>query len=323
MRIYATPHVHYAGICYDYYAEHVFRLSHEAIVKTFSDNFASVSTGFKNLSNQVETSLTTPKIEPANIPAIPVAPSIALSTLNVPNPPTILPSNLVLTHSPLPQLSKSDFPGVKFWSVRQYNDRRKAGKKGADNDSDSSILSCYGEDEDGNDVPTEYMNNARATAKNFFRLLLENSRAPSVWRDATIDVVDELYYILETNYPFLRLCQGHWKAKKIATNSYSQWYPGAVKRLMASLAKKAELEKAMARGTVNAKDAEVIDVDTDDDNTTSKRRQGREDDTPRPSKRPRTEEDQPAPPSRPRPTKSKAPPQSRVCKSVCIVFITF
>lgn len=88
---------------------------------------------------------------------------------------------------------------------------------------------------------------------------------------------------------------------RIATNSYSQWYGGAVDRLAAAKAK-------------NASAGEIIDVDADNSADESSKRPRAEDDDVRRSKRPRVEATESAPP--PRPTKITTNRQrQRVCDS--------
>jgi uncharacterized protein YaiL (DUF2058 family) len=44
---------------------------------------------------------------------------------------------------------------------------------------------------------------------------------------------------VETEFSFLWLCEDHWKANQVTTNSYSQWYQHATERKSAVEAKKA------------------------------------------------------------------------------------
>ena len=157
------------------------------------------------------------------------------------------------------------------------------------------------EDEHGNEVPKAKKDAARRTARVFFQLILEKNRAPATWGSVSLDIENELIHILESEHDFLRLCDGHWKAKKLITNSYSQWYGNAAPRWAATLAKRAKAAALAAK----AAGTEPIDVNTDDEVVIiepSKRPRDTDEDTRR-SKHPRTEEVQPTPPSRPRPTK--------------------
>ena len=213
-------------------------------------------------------------------------------TPSTPDPPPIGPATLIFNRRPLPQLSSTDFPKVKFWFVSGC---RKFGMAEKDSQADTegwdkkkeSIPSRYMEDENGNPVPEERGNAARARAQAFFELILEHGRAPVAWGSVAADIRDELYYILETEFPFLRYCQGHWKSFRIATNSYSQWYGLVLEHAAAAKAKKAK----------QLVDPEVIDVDASDENNSKapKRLHHNKDNAPGPSKRRCLEHSSPSP----------------------------
>lgn len=299
----------------------------DSMIKNMYDNVTAVSTGFKHLSNRVESSLTTPKIEFSNDSAVPVTLSTPSKASGTSGPPHTGPSRLFFNRRPPPQLLRDDFKLVKFWTESGYNKARRVGRKGLPDNSGEddlpeddtggrsknrkSILSTYLEDKDGTPIPEGKRDAVRATARAFFEFILGNSRAPATWGIAAIDVRDELHYILETEFPFLRYCEGHWKAQRIATNSYSQWYGKAMERVAAAEAKKA---KELA-------DAKVIDVDTDNENNskTLKRPRDDEDNAPGPSKRHCHAENPPIPGPRPRPTlvNSQRP---KVCNSFYIAY---
>jgi len=166
------------------------------------------------------------------------------------------------------------------------------------------------EDEHGNPIPKLRRAAVRKTAKGFFHLILEMGRAPAAWGDVSLDIDNELIHRLESEHEFLRLCDNHWKARQVATNSYSQWHLGAPARRAAALAKQAAEESERAGGT------EVIDVDSDDVNNDDanqdkppKRPRAEDNETRRP-KRPRVEGTESTPP---RPTRV-APHRQRVCE---------
>ena len=250
------------------------RRSNDATIKNLAENV-------KNLPARMEASLT--------------------------NPPGSSSSTLRFTNLPLPQLDPNNYPNVKMWFPGSYKDIRKTGKtvkednegrshacqeldakKDVGERPKSSILSSYMEDKDGNEVPEKIKDAVRKEAKLFFNLLLENGRAPIVWGDASIDVSNELVHALETKFEFLRLCDDHWKALQVATNSYSQWHVKAIGRKTTALK--------------NRVDGEVIDVDADVNGDRPSKRAPAENNDTRQSKRPRVEGTQSAP-SRPRPTK--------------------
>ena len=165
------------------------------------------------------------------------------------------------------------------------------------------------EDENGREISDSVKDSVRKTARGFFELLLENGRAPDHWSNAPIDIENEYLYIMGTAHPFLRLCQNHWKATKVATNSYSQWLSNALNRTKNAVDKAANKK---AKETVNN---EAIDIDSDEgtDGKASSQSQDNEEQNLRPSKRSRIQENHPTPTPRPHSTNIN-PRRQKVCK---------
>ena len=283
-------------------------------MKSMADNVANVSTGFRNLSSQVETSLNVLKIEKSNAPSIPTAPSFPSNVPNPCAPPAIPPPGHFFTNKPLPQLPYDVEGNTNHWFQKVYNSKRRPGREGGADDlgpgQKEKILLCYMEDENGKEVPASTKDSVRRTARGFFELLLENGRAPSQWGNAPLDVQNEYLHIMESAHPFLCLCQDHWKATKVATNSYSQWLYNALRRT----------KNVVAKVTPND---EAIDIDSNEDSDEDSdgkaltRIRDEEEADPRPSKRPRVQENQPTPAPRPR-SKKINPQRPKVCKQVHI-----
>ena len=260
------------------------------------ENITDISSGFKGVSSQMDAFIAKSEHQPL---ALPTAGDPSGSS-GVPFHPSKPPRAwLVLTGKPLPQLDHTEFPGVKLWLSGDYNEHRKT-SKGSDKDAlmengrKVSVLSCFMEDENGDPVDFGTMDRVCKMTKEYFWLLMRNEMAPAKWGDASSDIADELVFQLETNFPWFRFCEGHWKSKQVATNSYPQWYPEALIRWKKE---KEEKLKAMAlQGTASQPpDAEVIDIDADSDTQERppKRCLAEGDDAGRP-KRPRLER---APPS--------------------------
>jgi hypothetical protein len=288
-------------------------MSYDAIINNISENIAVISSGFKDLSART---IMSPADSKPTLPTGSTTPVTPSTPSNASDASGSSSSVLVFTRLPLPQLDRGNYPNVQHWCGNSYKGLRKLGKNNDDDDDDEanlegkrlkgSILSCYMEDENGEQIPEATRYTARGEAKAFFNLLMERGRAPPIWGDVSIDAKNELIHILESRFPFLRLCDDHWKANKIATNSYSQWYPRALKRRAKNMAEKAAKKVASTQ---------VIDVDADDnDKDESLKRPRAEDDDTRHSKRPRAEGTPTTPPPRPRPTRITTQRQ-RVCKS--------
>ena len=192
-------------------------------------NIATASSEPKMTPTQIPVSLGTTKQETSGVFSVPTA--------------SIMPSNdprdsqtfgLPFAQPLLPQLDRANYKNIQHWNRDEYDILRKHRKGGDENLPidmlDSSILSIYMEDEDGGQVLEKMKRNVRKTAKAFFEELLKHGKAPTAWRYASLSVQHSIINILEREYPFLRLCEGHWKANQVATNSYSQWYGNAVDR---------------------------------------------------------------------------------------------
>jgi len=269
--------------------KNVSRTLHDVIVRNIAENIASISSGFNN-GPPSHWQLGVHQIDEKPTSSTPSTSSTDSSTSShVPGASNISGSSssvVFFTRIPLPQLPREDFPKVQYWYADAYTSRRKNGEGDNDDEGgklkikgDTSVLSSFMEDENGVPIPKGTRTAARGVARGFFQLLLNSGRAPSKWGSASIDITNELTYRLETQFPFLRLCDGHWKSRQIATNGYSQWLPTATKNRAATLAKQAAKKPA---------DSQVIDVDAD--NT----------DCNEPQKRPRDEDNEARRPKRPR-----------------------
>jgi hypothetical protein len=135
-------------------------------------------------------------------------------------------------------------------------------------------------------------------------MLLSINRAPTAWGHAALDIQNEFIHQLENQYPWIWLCDGHWKAMKVATNSYPHWYAHAFKRKLTETVKR-EAGKSKAAVAVPP-----IDVDIDDNEGGSSKRPQTEDDNMRAPKHPCIEDPQPIP--RPTPTR-KDKQHQKVC----------
>jgi hypothetical protein len=270
------------------------------------------------LSTQVSTSLVTSKQEPSNVPDDSIVSAMPLDRSKDSGP---FGSSSVPPL--LPQLDRAQYKNITFWGPDEYQVYRKGGKRGGENiladKPTSSILSIYMEDENGNQIPEKKKKVVRNMAKGFFEELLKNGNAPGTWGNATLSIRHTFINTLETEFYFLRFCEGHWKANQIATNHYSQWYQHAIEREAAAKAKRTSKRTADEIG-----DHEVIDIDVDVDidanendiEKASRRSGDYEGNVPGPSKRPRVEVPRPTPTiSRPRPTRIKSTGK-KVCKSL-------
>jgi hypothetical protein len=225
----------------------------------------------------------------------------------------------------LPQLDKAQYKHIVFWGPDEYQAYRKGGKRGGENTltdkPTSSILSIFMEDENGSQVPEKTKKALRRTAKGFFEGLLENGSAPAAWGNATLSTRHTFINTMETEFSFLRLCEDHWKANQVATNSYSQWYQHATERKTVVAAKKAN-KRATEQHKAIAIEVDASENENDSENP-SKRSGDDEGNVPGPSKWPRVENPQPTSTiSRPRPNRIN-PPGKKVRKSLYFNYMRY
>lgn len=267
---------------------------HDTVVEDIANNTNSFSPQAVKSTMDVKPDISSLYVDPTTHYTHPGVPSTS-NTFGSPS------STAIFTQLPLPQLRREDTPNVHHWFEQSYSVTRKRGKNGEANPEETkfagSILSCYLEDENGDEIPKAKRNEARSVAKGFFNYLLREGKAPPAWGKAGIDIQNEYLHLMEGRFPFLRLCDNHWKAMRIATNSYSQWYG------------KTTIGRPVA--WVNkAATGEIIDVDADDGMDKPSKRPRAKDDDVRRSKRPCAEATESTPP--PRPTKITRQRQ-RVC----------
>ena len=293
--------------CYSTVVHYVSRATYDNFMKDVAQNLAAISSGFETLSSQIPSQNTpNPAEAAASVPH--VAASTHLDPSDDPEKSWSSTPICRYTRLPLPQLNREDYKEVKMWYSQEYSGVRKGEKKDDEDtpeaSSGSSALSSYMEDATGNHIPEPERIDIRERARVFWEEILHADRAPPVWKAAPKDIKDEFTHILESEFPWIRLCAKHWKAKKIAANHYSQWYHKAYPRKLAEDAQKRAAKAAAERA---AREAAGLDTNDNSEERVLKRPrdEGAEDDNvPGPSKHLRVEECRsPSPPRRPKLTR--------------------
>ena len=284
MLLYALPSSLYASILellrYYYLTDNISRIAYDSLMEKVAENLAVVSSGIKDLSSQVSV----PRV--ISTPTETKAPDSDLfDDSDDSDSAESAPQHY--TRRPLRQLNREDYENIEYWEKETYNHRNNGGRNGEDppEGTGSAPLSCYMENENGEEVPLKEQYACRRRSRKFWEGLLRSSRAPNIWRQAPKDVEDELIHILETEFPWTRFCEDHWKAKRVATNHYSQWYWAALPR---KLKKDAEKWAEKLAAQIAAMQAAGLDID---ERWALKRPSDEvDDDVPGPSKRVRAEE---------------------------------
>ena len=158
------------------------------------------------------------------------------------------------TPSP-PPLSRSDFPHIRFWTKREWDEHKSrlkdaSGSKGKGSDRSSKGLNTtalYMENENGTPISGDIVSQMRAAARTVWIELFDRRKAPITWGKASLDARNMYYLELERRWGFLRCCENHWKADALATANYSQWYRAHKARMMdVKAAEQGEVSEARA-----------------------------------------------------------------------------
>jgi hypothetical protein len=89
----------------------------------------------------------------------------------------------------------------------------------------------YLEDDSGRMLTPREVKSIRKSARRIWRVFYEESSGtlPSPWGHVHLQIQSRFYEEIESKYPILRLCHAHWKACKLCTQGYSQWYASHTK----------------------------------------------------------------------------------------------
>lgn len=152
----------------------------------------------------------------------------------VPSP--AVPSPIMETIQPLSHLDRSCYPKIRFWTKQEWKDYEASRKDSSDLVATSGLKGGtraalgenvrvqYVEHADGKMVDGGMAIEIRDHARKIWRGLWSHGLAPRTWGAATQQVEDAFICSMEERFPVLKLCDNHWKARKIATENYSQWF---------------------------------------------------------------------------------------------------
>jgi hypothetical protein len=91
-------------------------------------------------------------------------------------------------------------------------------------------MTWYVEDETGEPVDGDTVDNMRAYARLIWRLLLDSGMAPATWADANLMAHNYYEHHMTQCFPVLSYGASNWKAHMLATDNYSSWYGKRVGR---------------------------------------------------------------------------------------------
>ena len=141
--------------------------------------------------------------------------------INIKNEPTT-------TTLPKPSdLNPTNYPLVTLWTTKSYgiakNERTDFHTEPATRGE--NVMFWFLQNADGTTVDGPTVSRMRFTSKLSWSNMLDKykSLAPT-WTSLTPAQQLEFYMDIEDKFPFLRLCEDHYKARKIGTLDYTHWY---------------------------------------------------------------------------------------------------
>ena len=161
---------------------------------------------------------------------------------------------------------------VKFWKQETWQKVRKG--VGIE-DVDVPVLSIFMEDEFGNPIPKGIRRALRSDVYAFW-IDLETPKIEG-YLETGLATKESFRKTMEGKYPWLRLCEGHWKVGQVWTNclmSYSRW------------SKSKDADPKVSKKTTptsteptNCDGIPVIEIETSDSSASAGSKRGRKDDS--------------------------------------------
>jgi len=150
-----------------------------------------------------------------------------------PSIPSISPSSSSVSLAPP---NRADYPNVQFWTKSDFKEKvgkdsdvtvfkKEAGVKGkARVAHGENVSSLYLEDRNGKVIDGHKLSEIKALARQIFQQLLSEGSTSTKWGKASVVVQQYYRQAMYAQFPDLRLCDGHWKVDKLATESYPGWH---------------------------------------------------------------------------------------------------
>ncbi|KAI0058689.1 hypothetical protein BV25DRAFT_1919017 [Artomyces pyxidatus] len=125
-------------------------------------------------------------------------------------------------------LNRHDYPGVRFWHKGDWSPTNgsratKIESEGYVADKENNRMGFL-EDEHGNIADLKTADAVRAHMREVFSVLLTRGIAPRTWMSPDGSTARMFYWEqMYLHFPDLRLCEGNWKANRIAMDNYPSW----------------------------------------------------------------------------------------------------
>jgi hypothetical protein len=115
-----------------------------------------------------------------------------------------------------------DFKGTKYWPRAPWKAIRN---RTAKIPVDSPVLKLFMEDEFGNPIPDDTRDELLKDTRGFWSDQVEASKTNLLkcYGDLGFQMRNDFRVALEGRYPWLRLCDGHWKVFQLWINYFPSW----------------------------------------------------------------------------------------------------
>ena len=112
------------------------------------------------------------------------------------------------------------FELTKYWNHDPWKAARGGGKI---KNCDSPILSLFMEDEFGQPVSDEVKEEVRGDLFGYWNDIYDVGEKLTNYKELGLKRREDFRKTMEGKFPWLRLCEGHWKAKQLWINYFSPW----------------------------------------------------------------------------------------------------
>ncbi|KAJ3756995.1 hypothetical protein EV360DRAFT_71506 [Lentinula raphanica] len=169
--------------------------------------------------------------------------------------------------TPMPTLSRSKYPKVRFWERSEWISTEQAETKLKKEDMDCdphirgelNVGQRFVELESGEPISGSRAKSLRNEAYTCFQGYLDEGKAPATWGQASYEVKAHFISVLTTNFPELCLCEENWKVKHLATNLYPNWKSG--KKFTKKTSKHEKLDYATKRPASHVDGPNITNAD--------------------------------------------------------------
>lgn len=123
-------------------------------------------------------------------------------------------------------LKKKDFPKVKHWTPDTWRTlRHRKGDTRLEQATGVPTLCQFWEDELGEIIPSARRGAVTRAAQAFWQQKHNAGVRLDTLTNIGLDLLTDFRNTMENEFPWLRLCDDHWKADQLWINHFSNWTP--------------------------------------------------------------------------------------------------